>query len=329
MPNKNLNKNKTAKNKNAPKIARLQGRKKRSSAAMIMSKSVGLSAKAEYRRMLFDPCASDLVEPPYLGSESGYLIRTRDVVTPYASGSSLVAGNFDFIVQWSPGNLGPTAATTNLGIMIGGASTLNANMTLVAGAKSATQNQENFINSSSTPVSSYRVVACCLKFIPTGPPLSRQGMVAMCNFPSFFTTAAGTPSFGDIETICPHPVNNGSEAHEIVWLPGSADQQYGALEASVLDPGYGTLVCALGGVDSSVNSAATRVSPNGRFEITTIWQWTAKATGGVVQTVNAPPKHTVNDVLAEVVDLGKKIYTGARKVETGVMGVAHLLAKVL
>lgn len=312
--------------------ARLARFKKKNKTPLVMKmgipKGVGLSAKAEYRRMLFDPCAADLVEPPYLGSESGYLIRTRDVITPTAAGTGLTAGQFDYILQWSPGNLGPSATSTNYGILTGG-STVGAAITLYAGYKGTSTAQADFINATGTPISSFRVAACCVKFIPTGPPLSRQGMVAMCNFPSPLLTSTSTPLFSDIETLCPHPVGNGAEGHEIVWLPGIHDQEYGALEASILDAGYGTLVVGLGGVDSSVNAGGTVATPNGRFEITTIWQWTAKASGGIIQSLNAPPKHTVNDVLSEVVDLGTKIYTGAGKVAHGVAGVAHLLSKVL
>jgi len=328
-------KTKTKSRNTTIKIARLQGRRKQPKGIAMAGKAmpspspkVGLSAKAEYRRLLFDPCAADLVEPPYLGNESGFLLRTRDVIVPVYLGTSLTAGNYDYFLQWSPGNLGPTGAGTNYGIITGGAAP-NAAGALIAGYKSTGTAQINFINSASTPVQAYRVVACCVKFIPTGPPLSRQGMVALCNFPSPALTTASTPTFGDLETICPHPVNNGSEPHEIVWLPGTADQAFGALEASTLDPGFGTLCAALGSVDSTVNAGGTIATPNGRFEITTVWQWAPQAKGGVIQTISAPPKHTVNDVLAEVIDLGSKIYTGAKKVERGVVAVAHLLGKVL
>jgi len=270
-----------------------------------------------YRKLLFDPCNAELVEPPYMGLESGYIVRTRDIISPYVTGTSLVSGNYDFFLQWSPGNLSGVSTTTNLGVFTGGCG-VGGTFTNVAGAQghtgSAAIAQQNFINASGTPVFSYRVVACCVTFVPTGPTLSRQGLVSMVTTPSFVIANITTP-FGanTIESMCPHVVNVGAERHEIVWIPGSKDQEFGILDASVLEPGYASIAVALSGIDSSANGIGTVVSPNGRFEITTIWQWMPRSqTNGLLQSMEPPSKYNLNDVLSGVKDLGKAVYTGAR-----------------
>lgn len=296
------------------------------------------SEKMAYAKLLFDPCSADLVEPPYIGIESGYMVRTRDVVIPYLLGPGLTAGNYDFVLQWSPGNLSTQNTTTNYGLFTGGGVSASS-VTMVAGSKqystilTAPVAQSDFVNGINSPVNSYRVVACCVNFIPTGPALTRQGVVSAITVPNAWLTAPGVFSglATNIEEACPHVRTNGSESHEIIWLPSAKDQEYGAFEPSVVDSGYGSILFALNNIDSSVGPAGLNnvVTPNGRFEITTVWQWTPRINGGLIQQARAPPKHTVNDVLSDIKDIGEKVYTGAKHLASGVMSVERLLARIL
>jgi len=316
--------------------ARPKGRR---GAAMVIPKAVTLAV--DYRRLLFDPCAANMVHPPYMGMDSGYLIRTRDVVVPFVynltAGGITYGSTNDFIVQWSPGNLGPSSTTTNYGLLVGGAPPGTA-VGVAPGSSSFGQRaftvaQSNFINQTGTSVNTYRVVACCMRFIPTGPALTRQGAVMLINTPSpQYTTGVGA-LVSDIEQMCPFPQNNGMEAtkHEIVWLPNNKDQEFGILEASVLEPGYGTLTLGLGAVDSTnfTSGLYNGAVANGRVEITTVWQWVAKGSNGLTQTLTTPTKHNVNDVLSGVSDIGKAIYTGLAGVEHEGVQAARFLIKHL
>jgi len=118
---------------------------------------------------------------------------------------------------------------------------------------------------------------------------------------------------------------------ECVWLPGTKDQEYGAFEDNMLEAGYGTLICGLSGVAQTISGTGTASYsvPNGRFEITTVFQWAPRVNGGVTSTLQTPPKHTVNDVLSEVKDLGKAVYTGLTKTEHGAETLVKLLAHAL
>lgn len=300
--------------------------------------SSGGNNKMAYAKLLFDPCSADLVEPPYIGIESGYMVRTRDVVIPYVVGPGLLAGNYDFALQWSPGNLALTSSALNYGLLCGGGASASG-VTLVPGTKQYNAAtglpvaQQNFINNTATPVNSYRVVACCVSFIPTGPPLSRQGVVSAVTVPNAWATVVGLYSglSTNIEEACPHVRTNGAESHEIIWLPSAKDQEYGTFTPSVVDSGYGSILFALANIDSSMATSGANnvITPNGRFEITTVWQWTPKINGGLIQTARSPPKHTVNDVLSEIKNIGEKVYTGAKHIATGAVAVEKLLARIL
>jgi len=320
---------------NKSKTPKVNGGNKRN--AMVLPKTVSL--KADYRRLLFDPCSATLVHPPYLGLEAGYLIRTRDVFVPFIANQTQLGSKVnDYVVQWSPGNLGPSGAT-NLGLFVGGATPGGAMSgttgSYISGNRAVSSLQSNFINATGTSVGTYRVVACCMKWIPTGPVLDRQGVVAPIYSPTPLFAAANPPLFADIEQACPEPKANGSESHEIVWIPNNKDQEYGILDAGVLEAGFGTLTLGLGGIDGTFVNAGYAgylyaAIANGRVECTTVWQWTARGVAnGLTQTLTSPPKHSVNDVLADVVDIGHAIYTGAGKAEHFVGNAAHLLARIL
>lgn len=290
------------------------------------------STPEKYLSLLFNPCSGDLVHPPYMGTESGYLVRTRDIIVPYynlaTTPSAPLSGLYtsDFGLQWSPGNLGPAAVNTNFGLFSGGAGAGSSSVSLVAGTQAfnvvsgAQTAQSNFVNQ--TALTSFRVVACCVEWVPTGPSLYRQGLVSLVSANSPQISAFGQASLlmSNIESSCPHVVRQGAEKHEIVWLPGSKDQEYGALEASVVESGYGTILAALASVDSTITPYGTGtaccITPNGRFEITTVWQWNSKLSGGLTFTNEAPSPHTLNTVLSKVKNIGHKVYTGAK------MGIA-------
>lgn len=294
-------------------------------------RNIGGQQKEMYKKLLFDPCGADLVEPPYIGMESGYLTRTRDVIQPFFTDAAATPGiAHDFFIQWSPGNISASGAT-NYGLLTGGGQP-GIGFTCVAGQTGALGTfQSDFINSATTPVNTYRVVACCLQWVPTGPALHREGAISLLSLPSpFINSILTTVTASQAEAACPHVRTNGTESHEIVWIPGSKDQQFDAFTASSADFGYGTLACGLTNVDTTVNVSigppiVNKYFPRGRFEITTIWQWTSRNAGGLVQNVQAPSKHTLNDVLSEVKDLGTKIYTGAKQVGTFAKAVSHFL----
>jgi hypothetical protein len=239
----------------------------------------------DYYQMLADPCNAPLSPAPYAGMGSSLLVRTVDYFTPsVASGGSLV----DFVYEFTPWNF-PTG-------LAGWTSTPAATTGTIA-----LQSFDNFVTNG-VIARSYRPVAACLKWIPNGPISSRAGIVGMAYSPGkeviTGTTGLAVTSY---LTAAQEVASNGSINHEVVWLPSFADERF----AGVTEPnqsGCGSILIAGSGIDAAGGTA------KGLLEMTIVWEWVPITGGGISATIHAPPKFTLQSVLASIRDVGKFVH---------------------
>lgn len=270
--------------------------------------------------LLRDPCGGQLAYPCYGGIDTGYLIRTVDYYQPIIVGSYTLGapGRVNFVLQYTPLNL-----SANSGVNVSG------QLSGVGLPSFSGIGLSDFITNSAA-VKRYRPVAACLKFTPNGPYNSRAGVVAMAATPGVEFAATVTRSFSDIRAVCQHFAPNGSEAHEVRWLPTAADETFTDL-TSANNTAAGTVLMVLDGVDATATSI-TQMTVNGYIEIVTAWEWVPEATGGLTISPKAPLPYTSQQVLSTISDLSKYVYEGVRAVsmQPGVMsGAVNTAATII
>lgn len=272
-----------------------------------------MSAATEWLKLLADPCGGNLVSPCYSGTDSGYLVRTTDNVAITATGSGMVAGTTvacSLILSYSPS--ATTSGTTNAAYLAtafapGGADPGSITASGTSSTVFSGLPVTNFINNSTTPVNRYRPVASCLRWVPTGPYASRQGVVGLGYSAGAVLNQSGLVSYNSYQALQQHYAPNGSETHEVRWLPTLVDERFTSNETNVV--GGGTLTLMLRGVDG-VASSATSALINGYIEVTTVWEWTPAATTGLVLAPKVPNPFTTQGVLSTITDLGAFLFGG-------------------
>ncbi len=265
---------------------------------------------AAYDQMLRDPCNANLVAPPYRGTDSGYLIRTTDNVTVSCVGAALTTGNVyaaDFVVEYMPQLVSSGATNTALaaaGQAPGGATPAIAYST----AGSATGLVSNFISSSGV-VGRFRPVAACLKYIPSGPYTSRQGMIGLGYTQGFPATPTASMNIFQTLSQCQMIASNGSRSHEVRWLPTDTDESWVVLGSSA--GGAGCIYLVGKGVDATA-TGTTAAGVNGYIEITTVWEWQPALSNSLNSAPRAPAPFTTQSVLSSITDLGAYLFDGVR-----------------
>ncbi len=237
-----------------------------------------------YLRMLADPCGAAFVHPPYAGTDSGYLMRSRITFTP--NNGTGTGNTATYFLQWCPAG----AAT-------------NGFVERTYGATSyATLAKSDFLTSG--VVAKARPVASCLKWIPTGPVTSRQGMVGLGYAQGQLVTAGGAVTTVDsLMNSCSSLASNGSVPHEVKWLPTIADESFTNPAVSVAsEVSGGTVFIALLNVD------ATTGVPNGYIEATTIYEWTPAVNQGAAPVVGNASPFTTQQALAAIKDVGTFLF---------------------
>lgn len=270
------------------------------------------AAIADWRKMIMDPCSAALVRPPYAGCDAGYLIRTVNGSTPYFQANGTdgpTTGNF--VVQLTPWNLDATHGYISGGADVGGFSMNSGGL-------------GNFITTS-TVVRSYRPIACCMKWIPTGPVSSRAGLVGVSYGVNTSLVAGDVVTAGAIVSSGLRYASNGSEDHEVRWLPTETD----ALWTTILDatkPGAGSVTIALEGVDGVRKS--NTLTLNGRLEVAICWEWQPKGfNDGIVTAPHLPLPFSLNAAMASLGDITQAL---VGKMASRVYSEApHMLANVL
>jgi len=263
-----------------------------------------------YDQMLRDPCNANLVAPPYRGTDSGYLIRTTDNIAVTATGAGLTAGNVyasDFIFEYMPQLVSSGATNT---AFAAGAQAPGGGTPVISYATTGTATGPitNFISGSGV-VGRFRPAAACLKFIPSGPYTSRQGLIGLGYVQGFVAAPTTTMSIFQTLSQCQMIASNGSRSHEVRWLPTDADESWVVLGSSA--GGAGCVYLVGKGVDSTATSA-TAAGINGYVEVTTIWEWQPALTNGINAAPRAPAPFTTQGVLSSIGDLGAYLFDGVR-----------------
>lgn len=245
-----------------------------------------------YLRLLADPCAGEMVSPPYITSGSGYFYRVKSLFTPQVATTGGVAGTktkANFIYQYTPSGNGANA------VIFGGDPTANTNINLISGSP-----EWGLMNNGSV-VDSFRVIASCIRFVPTGDITSRSGLVGR-TYSQSPLYSAGAISYMTAEAARAMVTDpTGSANHEIRFLPGNADQAFHTTTVGAGDTNsQGTMVLYLLNVDALTTGTNTIVI-QGYIEITTCYEWIPNAVTAP-PTIKVSPRYTLNQVLTMLGD---------------------------
>ncbi len=261
---------------------------------------------AAWDRLLRDPCAADLAYPCYGGLDTGYLVRVTDFYTPSITQAAPTgATTMDCVFMYAPYNLSTSTGYT-VAIKVPPDGTL----------PSFTANGfSNFISSSGA-VKRYRPVACCVRWLPSGAYSVRSGTISSGVSPGAVAISGNNSTMSAMRAACQRYASNGSEMHEVRWLPTAVDENFTTTLAAS-DAGAGVVIFALQGIDAIGNG--TTVAANGTFEITTVFEWVPEKVGagaGVTISPRVPLPYTSQQVLGTIRDLGQYIFQGVRAMET-------------
>jgi hypothetical protein len=124
------------------------------------------------------------------------------------------------------------------------------------------------------------------------------------------TAGAFTGNVGTITAEVQKQAPNGSEMHEVRWLPTAVDENFTNTQASV-NTGAGTILFALRGVDGT-NTSTTAGQANGFFQISTVWEWVPTGTIGLSVAPRPPIPFNTQQVLGSIRDFGAYIFHGIR-----------------
>jgi len=245
---------------------------------------------SRYRHMLADPCAGPLVSAPYAGIGSSYLVRTINTVTGLAAAGT--SGGCDFAFEMTPWNL-PTIGTLAVGL------------TGSAMATSTTYSATNFVTGLS--VRSFRPVAACLKFVPTGTISARSGVIGMGYSPDKMFQNGLTTTAGPMLSASLQQNPTGSVPHEILWLPSFEDERFGT-QAETNVNGAGS--CQIIGMNVDATLSGSVMMVNGYLEITVVWEWqpaysVSGQNNGIVPAPMSPTSTTLNQALSLLGDAGR------------------------
>lgn len=270
-----------------------------------VSSSAKLTSMMAYDRMLRDPCAAAPARAPYQGTDSGYLARTVDFWSPVNTGSGTAGTIFsaDALFQVTPrvylsNSVGPQYGAAPSG------GTLNIN------------NQNPPTNFITATAARWRPLAACIKWIPNGPYQSRQGTVSMGYSASSKVNNGVSGTALAYQGMSLETSPNGSQAHEIRWLPAAIDQNWiGATNAgsvpSVDDVDGASMYVVLKGCDATQING-TQWTFNGYFEVTTVWEWEPPAASGGTALPTPPPPFTISEHQSTIGDIGGFLLRGVR-----------------
>jgi len=280
---------------------------KQSRKAVKMAKPQVDAYVRSYLQMLNDPCSATPVTAPYIGTEAGYLCRTVDILRPSFANSATAGTTVygDFITSYCPSYSFNTSSGTPI---------VYGNCGFGLSATTAVQRPTNFVTNGGT-VGKYRAVAACLKYVPTGAFGSRSGEIGIGYNPDGHFIASGS----SITAAAAMPLTqfrggNGTAPFEVKWLPSAADQTWVDLSASAESFGGGASIFIVGiNVDATEAAGGAGAYINGYIEITTIWEWLPLATQGLSMPLKSPSRHTLNDVLSTIKDIGTFVVGGMKE----------------
>jgi hypothetical protein len=229
---------------------------------------------------------------------------------PAVTGTGFVAGNavpIDVFFQWTPFNA--AAGAPGSGVLSAQALSTSGSLTMAASGPN------NFITGAS--VRRFRPIACCVKWIPSGPYASRQGTVGSGYSTGQIANVANVFTTGALLSECMRIAPNGAECHEVRWLPTAVDENFTAVEVAN-NTGAGAVFFTLRGVDATATTT-TSCTLNGYFEVTTAWEWVPEKATGLNVAPRAPLPYTTQQVLSTIGDIGAYVFEGLRTAGPGIM----------
>lgn len=251
---------------------------------------------AAYLNLLSNPCTGRLVPAPYVGVGSSYMVRTVNNL-PLYFGATLPAGTkgkVDFAVDFTPWNC-PAALTYAVG---------SAGVTMPNSYSGHTLS--NFVTMTDV-VKSYRPIASCFKFVPTGAIADRSGVIGLAYSPNKMMATNVPYKATDLLGSCQRRDATGSVEHEVTWLPSFMDERFGTNGETNMN-GCGT--CHIVGKDVDAVADGTNVNVSGYLEMTVVWEWEPAdpiSTGrynGTVPSMSTPSPVPLNTVLSYLGDIG-------------------------
>lgn len=263
---RNGNKPKKNKSKTRPVVVAAARRPKRT--PVVRS---GLDAGAlAHARLLKDPCNAPLAGPVYSGSGTGQFRRFRVLVN--AEGSS-VEGCYVFQLgtntRYQASHVAGTAGST---YTFDGGNALFTDPVF-----------------SSTPDTSVRCVAGCVKVRYIGAEHARSGSIGLLSCPSAFRGTGVSSNVNTDQTSCPMVLRTGEVQHEVKFIPNSTDEDF----REPTRPG--TLLFTR---DNSCLVVTYRGTPAASivFEVTAVYE-VENSQAGVVTAVTPSSTVTLNQLL--------------------------------
>jgi len=254
-----------------------------------------------YDAMVRDPAYGPMVRAPYLGTESGYLVKQVDLNTPSISIGTATAGSaisLDACLVYTPAWLSNTGGT---GYLFGGAPSGTTSNTFGSFGNST------FVTNVGI-VKRFRPVACMMKWIPLSPALTKAGIVSVGYSEGPIVASGAGFSANAVLSLALNYCANGTREHVIRWLPTASDQQF--ISQGTNPDGAGSIFVNLKAVDGIVNTGGTTAALSGVFEVTTVFEWLPIVGEGLSIVPTAPPPFTINDHQSTITDLGRYLVDG-------------------
>lgn len=282
---------------------------------------VGGAGVGNYLRLLADPCGAEMVRAPYLGTGSGYLMRTKTWIPTTQS-----SGAVDFYAEVHPGGVSTS----------GGANTMGSyGYSTTAGGSLGVATPINFPSFFISPTVGYfRPVAGCVRVHYLGSEMDRRGMIGVSLTTGLQVFPTETIGFttSDVMGTMQRTVRLGSEAIEVRYVPQESDGEWSsATQIQATTP-------ALNWKGSSLQVVGQNIFPGSvTLEVTFVWEWQVStqsaSTGnasGIQPTLTKPPSFTLNDALSKIGDVVKFATSpdGRAQVVSAVKGVYNAMGMV-
>lgn len=272
----------------------------------------GLSPKElmmkSYDLLMRDPCNADFCYPPYAGTDTGYLVRVTANLQPKVSSTGLTPGasmNGNFLMSIQPSSF----------------PVFNSGASLTTTITAGLYTHPNVFLSSAT-VRSYRAVAACVKWVPTGPVGGRCGLISVGYSPGL-TVQVGANDVDQLSSNSIERCSNGGGSHEIRWLPTANDEVFNPFIAAQQWVAGGVNTISGKNVDGVVTST-TELTLNGFVEYTAVYEWIPALASGLQSQPKTPPPFSSQEYLSTIQDLGAFLLQGVRRVGSSMaMGVVQ------
>lgn len=296
--------------------------KKRGANRAVSSRAkVGSTGIGSYLRLLADPCGAEMVRAPYLGTGSGYLMRTKTWVPTNQS-----TGAVDFYAEIHPGGVSTTGGTNTMG-SYGYSTTTGGSLGSASPIYFPT-----FLNSST--VGYFRPVAGCVRVHYLGSEMERRGMIGVSLTTGLQVFPTETIGFNTSDAMgsMQRTVRLGTEAIEVRYVPQESDGEWSSFtQIQPTTPVLNWKGSSLQVVGQNIPAGSVTM------EVTFVWEWqvsTQSATygsaTGMQPTLVKPPSYTLNDALSKIGDVVKFATSpdGRAQVASAVRGVYNAMGMV-